>query len=91
MSADKCRRLIRRVETNVDKCRRIKQFYFDSRKELRMVPFSCCRNYATVGHIGMQIFNFIVLSVTIAHHSVFFPHISKTHLSISSFNIRELE
>ena len=32
-----------------------------------MVPFSCCCNYATVTHIGMQIFS---------------PQISKTHLSI---------
>ena len=33
-----------------------------------------------VGHIGMQIFSFIVLSVIIAHHSVLTPH-----------NVRELE
>ena len=26
----------------------------------------------------MQVFNFIVLSITVAHHSVFTPHISKT-------------
>ena len=35
-----------------------------------MVPFSCCCNYATVSHIGMQIFNFLVLSVIIAYDSV---------------------
>ena len=40
----------------------------------------------------MQIFNFIVLSVIIAaHHSLLTPHISKTHLPISSLNVRELE
>ena len=38
----------------------------------------------------MQIFNFIVLSVIIAYHSVLTPHISKTHLPISSLNVREL-
>ena len=38
----------------------------------------------------MQIFNF-VLSVIIAHHNVLTPHISKTHLPIISFNVRELE
>ena len=54
-------------------------------------PISCCCNYATVGHIGMKIFNFMVLSVIIAHHSVLTSHISKTHLPISSFNVRELE
>ena len=47
-----------------------------------MVPFSCCCNYATVSHIGMQIFNFLVLPVIIAFHSVLIPHISKTHLHI---------
>ena len=46
-------------------------------------------HYATVGYIGMQIFNFIVLFVTIAHHSFLTPDISKTHLSISSLNVRE--
>ena len=39
----------------------------------------------------MQIFNFIVLFVIKAHHSFLSPHISKTHLPISSLNVRELE
>ena len=39
----------------------------------------------------MQIFNFIVSSVIIAHHSVLSPRISKTHLPISSLNVRELK
>ena len=56
-----------------------------------MAPFSCCCNYATVGHIGIQIFNFIVLSAIIVHHSVLFPHISKTYLPNSSLNVRKLE
>ena len=34
----------------------------------------------------MQIFNFIILSVIIVHHSVLTPH-----LPISSLNVRELE
>ena len=55
-----------------------------------MVQFCCCCNYAKVGHIGMQIFNFIVLSVITAPHSVSTPHISKTHLPIVTFNVREL-
>ena len=39
----------------------------------------------------MEIFNFIVLSVIIAPHSVHTPHISKTHLPIVWLNVRELE
>ena len=55
-----------------------------------MIPFYYCCNYATAGHIGMQTFNFVVLSVIIAHHSVLTPH-SKTHLPIVSLNVRELQ
>ena len=39
----------------------------------------------------MQMFNSIVLLVIIAYHSLLTPHISKTHLPISSLNVRELE
>ena len=39
----------------------------------------------------MQIFNLIVSSVIIAHHSVLTLRISKTHLPISSLNVREVE
>ena len=56
-----------------------------------MTPFSYCCNYATVGHIGMQFFNFIVLSVIIAHYSLLTPHNRKSHLHISSLDVRELE
>ena len=56
-----------------------------------MVSFSCCCNYATADHIGMQIFNFVVLSVIITSHNVLTPHISKTHLPIVSLNVHELE
>ena len=56
-----------------------------------MVQFSCCCIYATVGHIGMQIFNFIILSVIIVHHSALTPQISKIRLRISSLNVRALE
>ena len=38
----------------------------------------------------MQIFNFIVSSVIITHHSLLPPRISKTHFPISSLNVREL-
>ena len=56
-----------------------------------MVPFCCSCNYATVGHIGIRIFNFVVLSVITAPHNVPTPHISKTHLPIVLLNVRELE
>ena len=56
-----------------------------------MIPFCYCCNYATAGHIGMQIFNSVVLSVIIAPLNVITPHISKTHLSTASLNVRELE
>ena len=39
----------------------------------------------------MQIYNFVVLSVVIALHNAFTPHISKSHLLILSLDIRELE
>ena len=54
-----------------------------------MAPFSCCCNFGTADHIGMQIFNFTVSSVIIAHHSVLSPRISKTHFPISSLNVRK--
>ena len=47
-----------------------------------MVPFCCWCNYATVGHIGMQIFNFVILSVITAPQNAPTPHISRTHLPI---------
>ena len=47
-----------------------------------MVPFRCWCNYATIGHIGMQIFNFVILSVITAPQNAPTPHISKTHLAI---------
>ena len=56
-----------------------------------MVLFCCCYNYATVGHIGMQIFNFVVLSVIMASHNVLTLHITKTHFLIVSLNVRKLE
>ena len=39
----------------------------------------------------MQILNFVVLSVIIAPHNAFTPHISKTHLPIVLVNVHELE
>ena len=56
-----------------------------------MVPCCCFCNYATVGHIGMRILNFVVLSVITTPHNVPTPHINKTHLSIVSLNIREVK
>ena len=56
-----------------------------------MVPFCCYCNYATVGHIDMQIFNFVVLSVITAPHNIPTLHISETHLPNVSLNIHELE
>ena len=54
-----------------------------------MVPFCCCRTYAT--HIGKQVFDFVVSSVITAPHNVLTPHIRKTHLPIVSLNLREVE
>ena len=54
-----------------------------------MIAFRCYRNYATVGHIGMQIVNFVVLSVIIGTHNVLFPHIRKTHWPIVLLNVHE--
>ena len=56
-----------------------------------MVLFCCCCNYAKVGHMGVRIFNFVVLFVITALHNVSRPHISKTHLPIVSPNVRKLE
>ena len=56
-----------------------------------MVTLFCCCNTATVVHIGMRIFNFVVLSVITAPHNVPIPHINKTHLRVISFNVSELE
>ena len=56
-----------------------------------MVLFCCCCSYATVGHIGMRILNFVVLSVITAPHNVLTPHISKTRLPIVSLNVSEAE
>ena len=56
-----------------------------------MVLFCCCCTYATVGHIGMEISYFVVLSVITAPHNVLTPHISKTHLPIVLLNVRELQ
>ena len=56
-----------------------------------MVPFCRCCNYAIVCHIGMQIINFVVLSVITTLDNVPTPHIRKIHLLIVSLNVRELE
>ena len=39
----------------------------------------------------MQIFNFVALSVIIDPHNVLIPHVSKSHLPIVLFNVREFE
>ena len=54
-------------------------------------PILLLLQYATLGHTGMFMFNFVVLSVTIDLHNVLTAHISETHLPIVSLNIRELE
>ena len=58
-----------------------------------MVPFTTVNttDYTTVGHTGIQIFNFVVSSVILNSQNVLTPHISKTHLPIISLNVRELE
>ena len=54
-----------------------------------MVPFCCCCNYATAGYIGMQVFNFVVLSVIITSCNVLTPYIRQ--ILLFSLNVRELE
>ena len=57
-----------------------------------MVPLCCYCNYTIVGNIGMQIFNFVVLSVIIAPRNILTFHSSKTYLPTAvSLNVRELE
>ena len=55
-----------------------------------MVSFSCCCNYATVDHIAMQILDFLVLSIIIAHHSFLTLDISENHLPISSLRLMQV-
>ena len=65
---------------SVDKCRRVytnqKNFLWFLKK-WDMVPFCCYCNYATVGHTGMQICNFVVLSVITALHNIPSPTLAK--------------
>ena len=56
-----------------------------------MDPFFCCCNYATVGHIGVKMINFVVLSMIIASTNILTPRISKIYLLIVSLNVRKLE
>ena len=56
-----------------------------------MITFCCCCNYATVTHIGMRIFNSVVLSMITAPHNIPTPHFSEIHFPIGSINVRELE
>ena len=56
-----------------------------------MAPFCGCCNYATVGHIGVKIINFVVLSMIIASTNILTPCISKIYLLIVSLNVRKLE
>ena len=56
-----------------------------------MAPFCCCCNYATVGHIGVKIINFVVLSMIMASTNILTPRISKIYLLIVSLNVRKLE
>ena len=94
MNVEECRRVTRRVWTNVDEWGRTKNFFPLISEKVTHSPIFLLlqlRNYANYPiNAIMQIFNFIVLSVINAHHSIFIPHISKTHLPISSLNVREL-
>ena len=65
--------------------------YRQFQKKGHVVQFCCYYNYATVGHIGMRVFNFVILSVITTLYNVPTFHISKTHLPIVSLNIREVE
>ena len=54
-------------------------------------PILLLLQYARIGHIGMRLFNFAVLSVAVAAHNVPAPDISKTHLSNASLKVQKLE
>ena len=98
INLEECRHVTKQVWTSVygslDDYRQIQTSVDESKlftlilENVYMVPFSCCCNYAPVGHIGMQILNFRVSFPIIAHHSVLTSDISKTHLPISSLNVR---
>ena len=75
---------------SVDECRRIETFSLIPEKVTHS-PILLLLQFATVGHIGMKIFSFVVLPVIIAPDNVLTPHISKTHKSIVSFNEHKLE
>ena len=77
---NECRRVTRQVQTNVEECRRIKKIFFDSRKS-DTAAFFCCCNHAIVGHVGMRIFNFVLLSVITAPPSIVPPNVRKLELN----------
>ena len=58
MSLDKCRRVIRWVQTNVDQCRQIKNFFFDSWKSDTWSLFSIRiffhRHWRFTGQLGKR-------------------------------------
>ena len=56
-----------------------------------MISFCFCCNYVRVGHIGMQIFNFVILSVITTPHNVLTSCSSKAYLPNVSLNVREVE
>ena len=46
-------------------------FFLLFQKKWHLVPFCCCRNSATAGHIGMQIFNFAVFKFAYCFHLMY--------------------
>ena len=86
MSVDESRQLIRRVQTNVDDCRRIKSFFFHSWKSGTWSHFIAVAIMQQQATSVCSFSIFVVLS-----DNVLTPHISKTHLPIVSLNVREVE
>ena len=62
------------TDESLDECRQM-QVSVDESK----IFFFNFSNYAAAGHIGMRIFNSVVLSVIASPHNVPTLHISKTH------------
>ena len=71
------------METSVDDSK----FFSLIPEKVTHGPILLLLQLCTVGHIGMRIFSFVVLSAINAPRNVSTPYISKTNLSIVSLNV----
>ena len=99
-SLDECRRVQtnhqKSVDDSLDKCKQM-QTSVDGSKKFSSIPLKMIHGpILLLLQLGNSrphryaIFNFVVLSVITAPHNVLTPHTSETHLTIVSFNVREL-